>query len=532
MTRFKVFAAGVTVAALVGAAALPANATTYFRGSAGDPETLDPHKTSTVVEAHILRDLLEGLVIHDGAGDVQPGVAESWTVADDGVTYTFNLRDDARWSDGSTVTANDFVYSLRRIMDPATGAKYANILFPIKNGEPINKGEMEPADLGVTALDDATLQITLESPTPYFIELLTHQTGLPVHPPSVEEHGADFVSADNMVTNGPYTLVSFTPNDKLVIQKSDTFHSADDVTITRVEYLPFEERATCVRRFEAGEVHSCQEVPREQIASLKERLGEQLRIYPYLGVYYYGVNGAREPFGDVRVRQALSMAIDREFLAEEIFSGSMLPAYSWVPPGVANYVGEDAQPKLPYAEMSILDREDEALRLLTEAGYGPDNPIELEISYNIAEDHRNAATAIAEMWRPLGVNVTFNQRDLSAHYAMLRDEKAHDVARAGWIGDYADPQNFLFLNEGDNPGFNYGNYKNPEYDGLMDQAAAETDLTKRAQLLAQAEEIFLRDVPQIPLLFYSSTSLVSPKLEGWIDNVRNVHPTRFMTVAQ
>lgn len=505
-----------------------AEAATYYRGSAGDPETLDTHKTSTVVEAHILRDLLEGLVINSASGSVEPGVATDWTTSEDGLTYTFNLRDDAKWSDGSPVTAGDFVFSLKRIMTPETGAKYANILYPIKNAEAINKGEMPVDELGVSAVDDHTLEITLESPTPYFIELLTHQTSLPVHPPSVEEFGNAFVQPGNFVSNGPYKLVSFTPNDKLVMEKNPEFHGADSVAIDRIEYLPFEERATCLRRFEAGEVQSCQEVPREQLASIRERLGDQLHVAPFLGTYYYAVNGAKEPFDDVRIRQALSMAIDREFLAEEIFSGSMLPAYSLVPPGVANYV-ED-QPTLPYAEESMLDREDEAARLLGEAGYGPDNPLKIEISYNTAEDHRNAATAIAEMWRPLGVEVTFNQRDLSAHYAMLRDEKAHQVARAGWIGDYADPQNFLFLNQSDNPGFNYGAYNSPEYDGLMQEAAAETDLDKRAALLAQAEELFLRDLPQIPLLFYSSTSLVSPKLKGWEDNVRNVHPSRFMSI--
>ncbi|MEM6763083.1 MAG: peptide ABC transporter substrate-binding protein, partial [Pseudomonadota bacterium] len=400
----------------------------------------------------------------------------------------------------------------------------------IKNAEAINGGEMEPDKLGVTAIDERTLAIELEAPTPYFVELLTHQTSLPVHPPSVEEHGAGFVLPENMVTNGPFTLVSFTPNDKLVMEKSDTFHAADTGTIARVENFPFEERTTGLRRFEAGEVHSCNELPREQLASLKERLGDQVRVHPYLGTYYYGVNSGREPFDDVRVRQALSMAIDRDFLAEDIFSGSMLPAYGLVPPGISNYVEE--QPTLPYSDMSMLDREDEAIRLLTEAGFGPDNPIDLEISYNTSEDHRNAATAIAEMWRPLGVNVTFNQRDLSAHYAMLRDDKVHDVARAGWIGDYSDPQNFLFLNLSDNPGFNYGNYNSAEYDGLMEQASTETDLKKRAEILAEAERVFLRDVPQIPLMFYSSTALVSPKLEGWVDNVRHVHPTRFLSISE
>ncbi len=515
------------VALALGAAA-HAEAATYYRGSSGDPETLDTHKTSTVVEAHILRDLLEGLVINDAKGGIAPGVATSWEVSDDGLTYMFHLRDDAKWSDDSPVTAGDFVYSLRRIMNPETGAKYANILYPIKNAEAINKGDMALDSLGVEAVDDQTLQITLEAPTPYFVELLTHQTSLPVHPPSVEKFGNAFVQPGNFVSNGPYKLVSFTPNDKLVMEKNPSFHDADSVAIDRIEYLPFEERATCLRRFEAGEVHSCQEVPREQLASIKTRLGDQLHVAPFLGTYYYAVNGAHAPFDDVRVRQALSMAVDREFLAEEIFSGSMLPAYSLVPPGVSNYV-ED-QPELAYAHDSMLDREDEAIRLLGEAGFGPDNPLKLEISYNTAEDHRNTATAIAEMWRPLGVEVTFNQRDLSAHYAMLRDDKSHQIARAGWIGDYADPQNFLFLNQSDNPGFNYGAYDNPEYDELMGKAAMETDLDKRAALLAQAEGLFLRDVPQIPLLYYSSTSLVSPKLKGWEDNVRNVHPTRFMSI--
>ncbi|WP_439648326.1 peptide ABC transporter substrate-binding protein [Acuticoccus kalidii] len=525
-TRASALAGALLLAWSAGAAAQ----TTYVRGNDGDPETLDQHKTSTVVEARILRDLYEGLVIDDASAKVTPGVAESWTVSDDGTVYTFTLREDAQWSNGEPVTADDFVYSLRRIMTPATGAKYANILYPILNAEAVNTGETAPEELGVKAVDDKTLEITLASPTPYLLELLTHQTALPVYPPAVEEFGADFVSPEHIVTNGPFRLVSFAPNDRLVAEKSETFHDADSVKIDRVVFLPIEDRATCVRRFEAGEVHSCHDLPSEQIASLRERLGDQLHIAPYLGTYYYALNPTRGALGDVNVRQALSMAIDRDFLAEEIFSGTMLPAYALVPPGISNYV-EDG-PQLPYANTSMLDREDEAIAMMTEAGYGPDNPITLELAYNNSENHRNAATAIADMWAPLGVNVTFNARDLPAHYAMLRDEKNFDVARAGWIGDYSDPQNFLFLNISDNDGFNYGQYDNPEYDALMDEAASEGDLDKRATLLAEAEALFLRDLPQVPLLFYSSTSLVSPKVEGWVDNVRHVHPTRFLSLSE
>lgn len=519
--------AALLAGCMLALAAGGAPAATYVRGNDGDPETLDQHKTSTVAEANILRDLYEGLVIYDAAANVVPGVAESWTISDDGTVYTFRLRDDAIWSNGDPVTAGDFVYSFNRIMDPATGAKYATILYPIRNAEAINKGET--AELGVKALDDRILEITLESPAPYFLQLLTHQTGLPVHRASIEQYGADFLRPGNMVSNGAYTLVSFTPNDKIVLQKNPRFHDADSVAIDTVEFVPFEDRATCARRFEAGEVQSCSDIAAEQIEDLKARLGDQVHISPYLGVYYYALNTAHEPLNDVRVRQALSMAIDRDFLADEIWSGAMLPAWSWVPPGIGNYT--DAAPQLDYADLPMLDREDKATELLAAAGYGPDHPLEVEISYNTGENHKNTATAIASMWEPLGVIVTFNVRDSSAHYAMLRDEKAHDVARAGWIGDFSDPQNFLFLNRADNPGFNYGNYDNPDYDALLDKAAGITDLAERAEVLADAEQIFLDDMPQIPLLFYSSLSLVSPKLSGWQDNIQNAHATRFLSLA-
>ena len=275
---------------------------------------------------------------------------------------------------------------------------------------------------------------------------------------------------------------------------------------------------------------SCSDLPTEQIKSMKERLGDQVRISPYLGTYYYSLNMKREVMSDPKVRQALAMVIDREFLGDEIWAGAMLPAYSLVPPGIGNYEGGGSQ--ADWADMSLLDREDKAIELMKEAGYGPDNPVTVELAYNNSENHKNTATAIADMWKPLGVNVEFNVRDLSAHYANLRDQKDFDVARAGWIGDYSDPQNFLFLVESDNTGFNYAQYENPDYDALMDKAAAETDLVKRAEILREAEAMFMADMPYIPLLFYSSLSLVSPKLKGWEDNIQNVHGTRFMSISE
>lgn len=517
-------------AMLVSMIGMAAAEVTYVRGNDGDPETLDQHKTSLVAEAHLMRDLYEGLVVHDAKAAVQPGVAESWTVSDDGLVYTFKLRGDAKWSNGDPVVAGDFVFSLQRIMTPETGAKYANVLFPILNAEAITKGEKKPEELGAKAVDDKTLEITLGQPTPYFLELLTHQSGLPVNPGAVEKFGTDFVKPENIVTNGAYKLVSFTPGDKIVMAKNENFHDAANVKIDRIEYIPFEDRATCVRRFEAGEVHSCSDLPTEQIKDMKTRLGEQVHIAPYLGTYYYALNTEKDELKDPKVREALSLMIDRQFLADEIWAGAMLPAYSLVPPGISNYDGGGA--KYDWSETSLIDREDKAAALMKEAGYGPDKPLKLEIAYNNSENHKNTATAIADMWKPLGVEITFNVRDLSAHYATLRDTSDYQVARAGWIGDYSDPQNFLFLLESDNTGFNYAKYRNPDYDALMDKAAAEIDLTKRAELLRDAEKMFIRDTPYIPLLFYSSLSLVSPKLKGWEDNLQNVHGTRYMSIEQ
>lgn len=519
---------GPASAALVILLAGSVSAATYMRGNDGNPETLDQHKTSTVAEAHILRDLYEGLVVYDSRAQVVPGVAESWEVSEDGTEFTFTLRENAKWSNGDPVVAGDFVYSLRRIMTPETGAKYANILYPILNAEAINKGEMDPAELGVEAVDDRTLKITLAQPTPYFLELLTHQTGLPVHPASVEEFGADFVQPGNLVSNGAYRLTENILNDRIVMVKNENYHDAANVAIEEVHFLPIEDRATCVRAWEAGEIHSCSDLPTEDLARLEAEHGEAVRVSPYLGTYYYAVNHEDELLSDPEVRQALSMVIDREFLADEIFQG-MLPAMSFIPPGIGNYEG--GSPETDYFTMSMLDREDRALEILAAKGITPETPATIELSYNSSENHKNVATAIAEMWSNVGIDVDFNVRDLSAHYAHLRDRGDFDIARAGWIGDYSDPQNFLFMVESDNDGFNYARYENPEYDALMDAAAAETDLVARADILRQAEAMFMRDLPFIPLLYYSSHSLVSPELSGWEDNIQNVHPTRLMSLS-
>jgi len=520
-------AAGAVAAALVATTAMAEMV--YHRGNTAVPGTLDHHKAATPHGFNILRDLYEGLVVYDAGAQIVPGVAQSWTVSDDALTYRFKLRDNAKWSNGDRVRAHDFVFAFQRALAPDSGAPFASILYPISNARAVNKGDMEPVSLGARALDDTTLEITLQAATPYFLELLAQQIALPMHKASLAGYGSDVVKPGDLVSNGAYVLASFKPGKEVVVTKNPNFYDAANVRIDKVIYYPTADRAVALRRFRAGELHSNNDAPSDELKFLKQSLGEQFRVAPYLGTYYYAVKTDSEPFSDVRVRQALSMAIDREFLAEEIWGDTMFAGYSFVPPGIGNY-GEPAL--ADYQDMAMSEREAKARALLAQAGFGPDNPLQVEIRYNTSENHKNTALAIADMWKPLGVEVSLLNTDTRTHYAHLRDKGDFAIARAGWIGDYSDPQNFLFLVESDNKGFNYANYDSPEYDALMDKAAMTVNLHERAAILKQAEEIFMRDLPFIPLLHYGSLSLVSDRLKGWQDNIQNIHPTRWMRIEQ
>jgi oligopeptide transport system substrate-binding protein len=518
--------ATVATAALMGTASAEV---VYNRANSGEPETLDTHKTSTVQEAHILRDMLEGLVTYNAKGEAVPGQAEKWEISDDGKTYRFTLRDGIKWSNGDPVKASDFVYSYRRIMDPATGAKYANILYPIAGSEKANKGQGKIEDIGVKAVDDKTLEIRLEQATPYFLELLTHQTSLPVHQASVEKFGKDFVKPGNMVSNGAYKLAEFVPNSHIKLVKNENYYGAKDVKIDTVNYFPNSDFSAMVRRYEAGELDTTDDLPADQMKSLKERFKDQVKLGPWLGTWFLVVNSSKPPFNDVRVRQALSTGLDREFIAEQIWGQTMQPGYSFMPPGVGN---AGAPAYMANKDASPIEREDKAKALLKEAGFGPGKPLKVEIRYNTTDNNRNTVIAVAEQWKQLGVDTTFVNTDGKTHFAHLRDGGDFDIARYGWIADYSDPSNFLFLVKSDNKGFNYGKYNNPEFDGLLNQAATELDLKKRAEMLHKAEAILMKDMPWIPVMYYGKSQLISPKIKGFVQNTRGVYPSRFLSKTQ
>ncbi len=496
----------------------------YNRGANSDPQSLDPHKTATVEEANIIRDLFSGLVMHDASASLIPGAAESWTVSPDGKVYTFTLRKDGVWSDGSPVTAKDFLFSLRRVVDPATASEYAYIIEPIVNAKDVTAGTAKPDTLGVKAIDDLTLEITLNAPTPYFLEMLTHQASYGISEANVTKFGDDWVKPGNMVSNGAFTLAEFTPNDKVKLIKNPKFYDAAAVKLDVVNYMTAEDRSAAVKRFEAGELDSNNDFPTEQLAELKTKFGEQISISPLLGTYYYIFKGNKEPWTNIKLRHAISMALDRDYLAEKVWQNAMIPAYSMVPPGVAGYTTS----KTDYADKSQIDREDEAKKIFTELGISPEKPMKLELRFNTSDNHKNTAVAFQDMLKPFGFEVTLTNTDGKTHYSYLEQKGDFDVARAGWNADYKDPSSFLDLGK-TGAGNNYGEYANKEYDDLLAAAASEADPAKRMEHLAKAEAILMRDLPVMPLLYYSNHNIVSSKIKGFEENVMDVHPSRYIT---
>lgn len=528
MLKFWLHTAAFATALAVGGAGFAPSALAeivYNRGAASSVESLDPHKSSSVNDRDTLVDIFVGLATPDAAGVPIPGAAESWTVSEDGTVYTFKLRPDGAWSDGSPVTADDFVYSWRRVQNPATGARYASLFYAVKNAEEINTGKLPPEELGVRAIDPGTFEITLKQPVPYFIELLMHPGAFPVPGKVIEKFGDDWTKPGNMVTNGAYTVTKLIPNDRVELTKNARFYDAANVAIDVVNYIPIEDRATGIRRFEAAELDSYGDLPVEQLATLRVKFGDQIRITPTLASYFYSFKNDKAPWDNPKLRYAISMGIDREFIAEKVWSGAVTPAYSFVPPGsVKGYTPG----KAAFADMSMIDREDEAKKIISELGYGPSNPLKLEIRYNTSENHKNTAVAIQEQLRPLGVEVSLFNVDYNTHYAHLQSGGDFDLARDYWMAPYGDPEGLLNAALSTSP-INYSHFRNEKYDSLLSQAASETDPAKRFDLLSQAESILMNEAGIIPYIHNNSKRIVSTRLRGWVDNASAINASRFLS---
>jgi len=525
IARSSIAALAVVAALGLGSVTATAAENALRIANMGEPDTLDPHNASGTWENRILGDMFLGLTTEAADGSVIPGAAETWTVSEDGTVYTFAIRDHT-WSDGTPVTADDFVFSLRRILDPQTAAKYASLLYPIKNAEAVNTGKAPLENLSVRAVDDKTLEITLESPTPYFLAQLTHYTAWPVPKHAVEKHGTDWVKKENIASNGAYMLDEYLPNTHVKLVKNPKFYDAANVAIDTLYFYPGEDRAQALKRFRAGEVDVSTDFASDQIKWLLENMPDQTRIAPYLGIYYYVMNTEKEPFTDPRVRQALSMAIDRETIVDKVMKTGEVAAFSFVPPGTGNY-GEPSY--VNWKGMGADERVAKARDLLAEAGYGPDNPLKFTLRYNTSENHKRIAIAVSSMWKKLGVQAELFNSEVKVHYNDLQ-EGDFQIARAGWIADYDDPQNFLYLLETKTGPMNYGNFSNADFDGLMEEAARTTDLDKRADLLAQAERVAMDAQANIPIYYYVSKNLVSDRVDGWADNAKDIHRSRWLSL--
>ncbi|MGF0536694.1 peptide ABC transporter substrate-binding protein [Agrobacterium sp. ES01] len=500
------------------------------RGNSGEPTSLDPAHISINIEGFIIYDLFEGLTIFGPDGKLQPGAAEKWDVSEDGTVYTFHIRDNAKWSDGTDVTAGDFEFAMRRVEDPKTAAEYATILYPIKNAEEVNTGKVPVEELGVKAIDDKTLEITLKQSTPFFLQLMAHYTALPISKANYEKFGDQFVKPGNMVGNGAFKLEAHVPNDSLTTVKNENYWDAANVKLDKVIFYPIEDDAAAIRRFEAGELDTVYNFSADQIERLRENYGDQVHVSPSLSTYYYAFDMRNPPYDDVKVRTALSMSVDRDFLTQEIFSGAYLPTYSVVPPGMEGYT----QAKPDWADLSQIDREDKAVELMKEAGYGEGGkPLNISIRYNTNTNHERVATAIADMWKNVfGANVSLQNLDVASHYAYLKQGGKFDVARAGWAADYADPENFLFLMLSDNATFNYSHYDNKGFDKLVDDSYGVQDQAKRMEMLHDAEQMVVNDQPIAPFMNQAELWMVSKRVSGWQDNAVNDHRSKFFSLSE
>ncbi|MGL1084940.1 ABC transporter substrate-binding protein [Vibrio vulnificus] len=484
------------------------------RGNGTEVATIDPHKSQGVPESHVIRDLLEGLVNQDADGNTIPGVATSWETTDN-KTFTFHLRKDAKWSNGDPVTAQDFVYSWQRAVDPATASPYSWYMeyTKMKNAKGIVAGKKDKSELGVKAADDYTLVIELETAVPYFVMMTGHTTMKPVHKATVEKFGDQWTKPDNFVGNGAFVVDKWVVNERLEMVRNTKYWDDSKTVINKVTFLPIENAVAEMNRFLSGEIDFTSTLPTEHFKRLKKEHPESVSVEGSLCTYYYSFNTKKKPFDDVRVRKAISYAIDRDIVANAILGQGQKPAYFLTPEITANF-----NPELPeYGKMSQKERNAEAARLLEEAGYGKGNPLKFTLLYNTNENHKKIAVALGSMWKKtLGLDVNLENQEWKT-YLSTKDQGDFEVARAGWCGDYNEASSFLTLMVSANTtgGQHWGN---AEYDALIDKALKSTSEAERTALYLDAENLMAKDMPIAPIYQYVRSRLLNPRVGGFPSN--------------
>ncbi|OEE71573.1 ABC transporter substrate-binding protein [Vibrio genomosp. F6] len=503
-----------TFAADVPAGTKLAKVQELVRGNGTEVASLDPHKTEGVPESHVIRDLLEGLVNQDANGKTIPGVAERWET-EDNKKFTFYLRKDAKWSNGDPVTADDFVYSFQRAVDPNTASPYSWYLemTTMVNASDIIAGKKDKSTLGVKAIDANTFEVTLESPVPYFVMMMGHTTVKPVHKATVEKYGDKWTKPEHFVGNGAFTVANWVVNERIELVRNEKYWDNANTVLTKVTYLPIENQVAEMNRFLSGEIDFTSSLPNEHFRRLQKEHSESVAIKGNLCTYYYNFNTHKPPFDDVRVRKAISYTIDRDIVANAILGQGQKPAYFLTPEIVANF-----SPETPdYGKLSQKERNAKAKALLEEAGYNKSNPLKFTLLYNTSENHKKIAVAIGSMWKKnLGVDVVLENQEWKT-YLETKKQGDFEAARAGWCGDYNEASTFTSLMEGKNTTGGI-HYKSAEYDKLTADAIRATSEEERKELYYAQEALLTKDMPIAPIYQYVTARLVNPHVGGYAEN--------------
>jgi oligopeptide transport system substrate-binding protein len=484
------------------------------RGIGGEPASLDPGKAADIFSFEVIRDLYEGLASETPDGAVVPGVATSWTVDATGTEYTFNLRAEAKWSNGARVRAVDFVEAWRRVVDPKRASPVADTLRSIAGAAAIIAGQSPPSSLGVSAVGDGVLVVKLERPAPFFPQVLTHSATFPIY----SEDAAKTHNANNWVSNGPYVLSSWTPGSNITLKRNPTYWDHTNVQIPSVKYVAIPDENAEYRQYRAGQLEVTQSVPSGELTSIKAERPNELLVAPFLATAYYALN-LRSPYfsKNLNLRKSLSFAIDRKVLEATILPFGQRPAYGFVPPGTWNYDPQSWE----WHDLSDSERVQEARRLYALAGFSANNPLHLRVLFNSNNSIKQVAIAIASMWKQaLGVDTELLDEEYRVFLDTRRNTTKWEVARLGWTADYNDAGNFLDTLRSGSPN-NDARYDRPEYNELLDRAASAVDATNRREFLQNAEKMMLSDYPILPIYFFSSKRLIKPYVAGATPNPLN-----------
>ncbi|EPX2491986.1 TPA: ABC transporter substrate-binding protein [Klebsiella michiganensis] len=498
------------------------------RNNGSEPSSLDPHKVESDVENNIISDLFEGLVSVSPAGEIEPRLAEKWENKDNTV-WTFHLRPGVTWSDGTAITAQDIVWSWQRLVSPLTASPYAS--YPgnmhIVNGAEIAQGKKAPETLGVKAVDDATLEVTLTQPNAAFLAMLAHPSLVPLDKVLISRYGDKWTKPEHIVTSGPYKLSQWVVNERIVAERNPRYWDNAHTVINKVTYLPISSETADVNRYKAGEIDIVYTVPINQFAQLKKTMGDQLDVSPQLATYYYEFNTTRPPFNDPRVRRALNMALDKDIIAEKVLGQGQRPAWLISQPDIGGVKLHNPE----YASWPREKRIAEAKKLLSEAGYNETHPLVFNLLYNTSESHQRIAIAASSMWKKnLGVEAKLQNQEWKT---MLDAMHTHnfDAVRYAWIADYDDAATFLNnFRTGDSE--NTSQYSNPAYDEALRNAAKASDTTARGKFYQQAEDLLGQDVPAIPVYHYVRTHLVKPWVGGFTPDKLGYYYTKDMYIKK